>query len=126
MNNKKEFKLCYVNKCWAYFTTNSLKDQWGDDWNDAPYEYNAGEPYEWAEYRKVPEYEIMKVAFDGDLLPPGDGFTNSPYSVDTINKGVVPWLRTWDGDIRIFAGVTLEEFKRLIKDAGGDLYIKEE
>lgn len=25
--------LCYVEGCWAYFTTQALKDQWGDDWN---------------------------------------------------------------------------------------------
>ena len=28
-----------------YFTDNMSK-QWGDDWNDAPYEHNAGEPYD--------------------------------------------------------------------------------
>ena len=29
-----------------YYTTNSLDKQWGDDWNDSPYEHNAGIPYE--------------------------------------------------------------------------------
>lgn len=38
--------LCYVDGPWAYFTTQPLAKQWGDDWNDAPYEHNAGEPYE--------------------------------------------------------------------------------
>lgn len=37
--------LCYVEGCWAFFTTKPLSDQWGDDWNDAPYEHNAGRPY---------------------------------------------------------------------------------
>ena len=41
-------KLCYVEGCFAYFTTlTDIKDQWGDDWDDAPYEHNAGEPYDW-------------------------------------------------------------------------------
>ena len=38
-------KLCYVDQSWAFFTTKSLSDQWGDDWDDAPYEHNAGYPY---------------------------------------------------------------------------------
>ncbi len=38
-------RLCYVEGSWAYFTTQELKNQWGDDWNDTPYEHNAGDPY---------------------------------------------------------------------------------
>lgn len=49
MNEKektmKEYKLCYVEDNFAYFT-NDFENQWGDDWNDRPYEHNAGEPYE--------------------------------------------------------------------------------
>ena len=37
--------LCYVDKPWAYFTTQKLEDQWGDDWEDIPYQHNAEEPY---------------------------------------------------------------------------------
>ncbi len=37
--------LCYVDEPWAYFTPAALTDQWGDDWNDTPYEHNAEEPY---------------------------------------------------------------------------------
>ena len=36
--NEKEFM--------AYFTPVSLDEQWGDDWDDAPYEHNAGIPYD--------------------------------------------------------------------------------
>ena len=42
---REDYKLCYVDGPWAYFTTQDLKRQWGDDWNDAPYERNAGTPY---------------------------------------------------------------------------------
>ena len=28
-----------------YFTSD-LENQWGDDWDDSPYEHNAGPPYE--------------------------------------------------------------------------------
>jgi hypothetical protein len=37
--------LCYVEGFWAFFTTRPLAEQWGDDWDDAPYEHNAGRPY---------------------------------------------------------------------------------
>lgn len=39
-------RLCYIDGPWAFFTTQSLDKQWGDDWNDAPYEHNAGDPHE--------------------------------------------------------------------------------
>lgn len=39
-------RLCYIDGPWAFFTTQPLDQQWGDDWNDAPYEHNAGDPYE--------------------------------------------------------------------------------
>lgn len=31
-----EAVLCYVDGNCAYFTTQPLDQQWGDDWNDAP------------------------------------------------------------------------------------------
>ena len=37
--------LCYVDGAFAYFTTRPLAEQWGDDWDDAPYEHNAETPY---------------------------------------------------------------------------------
>lgn len=37
--------LCYVDGNKAWFTTKPLAEQWGDDWDDAPYEHNAGQPY---------------------------------------------------------------------------------
>jgi hypothetical protein len=52
----KEFRLCYVNGPFAYFTTKEVSEQWGDDWNDAPYEHNAGKPYEWSKRDKAPKW----------------------------------------------------------------------
>lgn len=46
---EKEFKLCYVEGNKAWFTDN-FENQWGDDWDDKPYEDNAGYPYDnWSE-----------------------------------------------------------------------------
>lgn len=115
-----DYKLCYVEGSFAYFTPRSLTEQWGDDWNDAPYEHNAGHPY---------EDDIIKVAFDGDFDAPSEGYTNSPYSVEQINRGAVAWLRTsrWSSRkpfVAISAGVNILEFCRLIREGGGKVYME--
>lgn len=114
-------KLCYVDAPWAYFTTKPLNEQWGDDWDDAPYEHNAGRPYEDA------GHEIIKVAFDGPFIEPCDGVINSPYCVQQINRKHVAWLRPCKYGPSpeaepIFAGVTIDEFCRLVVAGGGRVY----
>jgi len=118
-----DHKLCYVDGAWAFFTTKPLTGegrQWGDDWNDAPYEHNAGTPYE------DEGYEIVKLAFDAELDQPGEGCYNSPYSVEMINSGAIAWLRTpaWkSGDIVVIpAGTPVRDFVLLVKKAGGKVY----
>jgi len=137
----KNFKLCYVELPWCYFTTQELSEQWGDDWNDRPYEHNAGEPYEpsrkdlpdrakkfpedWNE-DGTPRWEIKKVAIDNVCLEePSEGHYNSPYSVEDINKGEVPWLcspKYLKDNIKIMAGCKLDEFTKIIQDNGGNVY----
>jgi hypothetical protein len=122
----KEFRLCYVDGHFAYFTTKELSEQWGDDWNDAPYEHNAGKPYEWSGSDKAPKWEILKIAFEGSLRTPDSGVSNTPYSVQDINKGQVAWLENepWEKTpVRIFAGATLDEFTRAIKSTDGKIYM---
>jgi hypothetical protein len=112
--------LCYVSNGCAYFTLKPLSEQWGDDWNDAPYEHNAGPPYD-------PE---AKVYFEcGPYLEePCEGQSNSEYTVQRINTGEVPWLRQnqrKDG-VSIYAGCTLSDFKRIIRSLPeGAVYTKE-
>lgn len=107
--------LIYVEESWAYF--GDLDEAWGDDWDDAPYEHNAGTPYEFA----------FKVAFDGPWETPSSNVINSEWSVEAINAGRVPWLRTdrYDRrpDVSIPAGVTVSEFRRLIEEGGGHLFV---
>jgi hypothetical protein len=126
--DKREPVLCYVDGSFAYFTTQELAEQWGDDWNDAPYEHNAGRPYEWTQGDECEPWEIVKVAFDGDLETPSEGYGNSPYSVQAINAGVVAWLRScsWrSGEVvAIPAGVTIERFAELVRKAGGRVYLE--
>lgn len=125
-------KLCYVKENWAYFTSCPLELQWGDDWNDAPYEHNAEEPYD-RHYqivdgaKKYVNHTIVKVAWDGCLDPPCAGYTNSYWSVEQINNGDVPWLSNnhWStkGNERIYAGASLSEFVSFVRKNDGDVYI---
>ncbi len=120
---KTEWKLCYVDGNVLYFTDN-FAHQCGDDWDDAPYEHNAGTPYEWwdgwteEENRKHGHNHMRKFAFvDGCWIEqPCDRCVNSPYSVDDINKGAVPWLYC-DEAGGLMAGATIEEAKAWFKKA---------
>lgn len=118
--------LCYVSLPWCFFTTRELSKQWGDDWNDAPYEHNAGEPYppSRSDIEKGDTWEIIRVAVRTQLNTP-DGLTiNSRYSVQLINQGVTPWLRDRHGNsgTRIMAGCSLLDFQRVIIETGGEVY----
>ena len=139
------YKLCYIENNFAYFTTQELDKQTGDDWNDAPYEHNAGTPYEprifyYADGRRekdltewnedgTPKFEIYKVAYDycGAETPAQIAGSNSRYSVDMINAKVVPWLTDWpNGKRALFAGASVEEFITFIEDGGGTVYLPKE
>jgi hypothetical protein len=136
MSKTSEPVLCYVRGSCAWFTTAPIKTspgsthrQWGDDWDDAPYEHNAGEPYEYHPVQKAAEpYSLTRVYFEGDFLQPHEYWTNSPYSVISINEGAVAWLRpasTSEGGVYIQAGTPLSEFKRLVRKAGGSIFVEE-
>ena len=134
MNTKKKIRtepvLCYVKGPWAYFTTQELSKQTGDGWDDAPYEDNASPPYE----SKDGSWTITKVAWDGPfqtLYEYNSCYVGSRLSVNQINSGEDPWLRTsryesdWEGPpIKIMAETTLSEFIRIIESAGGFVYLK--
>ena len=121
VENMSDFKLCYIDGDFAYFTKLPLREQWGDDWDDAHYEGNAGTPY-CKEGQK-----ILRIAFkDADLDTP-DG----EHCVERINQGVVPWLCTprWSSQrpiIKIFAGATPMEFKNKVRAAGGVVFTQED
>ena len=118
--------LCYVDGAWAYFTTRSLTKQTGDDWNDTPYEHNAGPPHKPSQTHQ--SWQITKVAWEGPFITPDFDQTNSPYSVDQINQHVIAWLRgaTWEDPVpaSIYAGVTLQEFIQHLQAAKGKVYME--
>lgn len=116
----------------AYFTPKDLAEQWGDDWNDIPYEHNAEMPYDdvvvetkitesgMCVASKVEHYDIVVVLCcvksNNYMLPKDYGYGgNSPFSVDMIDGGAVAWIYDpADGKIgnmtSIHAGCGLESF----------------
>ena len=128
-----KFALCYVEPPFAYFTTRELTKQWGDDWDDAPYEHNAGEPYEPhdKDRERGEDWQVWKLAYEAQLETPADralcGY--SPYSVQEINAGAVAWLvsSSWDKEsVAIQAGCTVAEFVKAAESVGGTVYLPKE
>lgn len=112
---------------YAYFTPLELEEQWGDDWDDSPYEHNAEIPYdskyeERDENGRWKEYEIIRVPFYVDswkvMLPKEWGHGgNSPFCVRDINAGAVAWIfctgderKSNKGSVAIHAGCSPKEF----------------
>ncbi len=112
--------LCFIKNGVAYFTTQELKAQTGDDWDDTPYEINAGPPYS-AEGNDA-HWTISAYRYPRHFMTPAElAGSYSPYSVEDINAGAVAWLYSaQNGErIAIYAGTTLSEFKRIMAPTGG-------
>ena len=114
--------LCYVDAGVAWFTTQSLSKQWGDDWNDAPYQHNAGDPYPWSERydgaKGVARWDLYTVLFACPSTRQPCGFGN--HTVEEINRGrTMPWVM--GNGVALFAGTPVSEFVRVIRAAGGSV-----
>lgn len=112
-------KLCYVDLPWLYFT-DDMDNVWGDDWDDAPYQHNAGRPY--------PDYIDSVVAIkDSGLFSPSSSRRDIWISVEEINAGRVPWLKTPEyskKNIVINAGEKRKEVIQKVSKAAGKIYIE--
>ena len=136
------YKLCYVESSQypgelitLYFTELAdVTKQWGDDWNDRPYEHNAGTPYE-NDYSQpeqgvkngvgiYPKIDICQIILSNtwNISTPRMGHENSPYSVEDINRGVVPWLTILHNNKATYikAGTTLKEASKTIRTVNED------
>ena len=67
-----------------YLGDDNCYDFCGDDWNDAPYEHNAGTVYK--EYIKG--YADVAFDFDDYVYEPGDRFCNSPFSKEDFKNRI--------------------------------------
>ena len=128
----KEYKLCYVegNKAWF---SDSFENQWGDDWNDRPYECNAEEPYDsWGEEIGEDEeekkiYKYHEIKHKVLYFETNDWMDERPcdigrFSVEDINKQAVAWVHT--SKYNILAGTTIEKFIEVIESNGGKIYLE--
>lgn len=114
--NRDDLKLCYIKDNIAYFTNN--EEQWGDDWNDSPYEYNAGPPYD------EEGFDLLNIGFYANVkyLEPYECFHNKYLSVEEINAKFVPWLTPSNLSYEpIFAGESLKDFTEKIKNVSGKI-----
>jgi len=123
----KPFVLCYVSNNFAYFTSQKLEDQDGDDWHkknstsgSPPFTYRK--EYDGDRLGKDP-WEVIKIGYEGP-------FENSDYlcdrlSVEQINRGGAAWLMYCGKDKRksIYAGATVLEFIEQVKATGGQVYV---
>ena len=85
-------------------------DSWyGDDWNDTPYEHNAGQVYDEFVERTV---DIV-FPFDDLVLEPSDGTMNSDWCKDDMVGRRVPCVihvpaadadQSWDDSFRYWVG----------------------
>lgn len=122
----KDYELCYIEDNFAWFT-NNFKEQSGDDWDDAPYELNAGEPYDSRCGDKYQTIDLVKVAFRSfNLHTPADNSYRC--SVDYINSGHLPWLGSNKyyptTHVEIYAGMRLEDFINTLELEGAEVYIQ--
>lgn len=133
--SKEIYKLCYIDENKAWFT-NNFEKQWGDDWNDKPYEHNAGYPYDsWSELiednedmfkREYKSHEIKHktLYFETNSWSEQKPCDYGSFSVEDINSKKVAWLHT--DDYNIYAETTFEEFINIIEKNGGTIYIQKE
>lgn len=113
-----------------FYIGDTTQDYWGDDWNDRPYEHNAGGVYD----RYVDHIIDIAFPFDCDVLEPQDDWHyrgNSPFCKEDFKKRKAPCIivvsnekDTWndncysecctsDDVIKFFYGDGLEVFDNL-------------
>ena len=88
---EKDPKWGWTNKNCKYYDADDLEpsdDYYGDDWNDVPYEHNAGTVY--PEFIKA----IVDVSFGYDdvVIEPSFGYLNSKWCKDDMKARKIPCL----------------------------------
>ena len=81
--------------------------QWGDDWNDVPYEHNAGSVYS----QFVQGYKDIVVPFDDQVYFPDSGVMNSQYSKEDMINRIIPCVVVVPREVFIGYDGWEDEFK---------------
>lgn len=98
------------NSYYVYFSDQPWKVE-GDDWDDAPWDCNAGEPY------PRDNYDLEKIRFEIDSsldweIAPSVNESQTYYSINDIKFGKIPWLTIYKNgkEIKIDYGTRLYDF----------------
>lgn len=102
---ENKYRLCYVHGNVMYFT-DDIRTQWGDDWDDAPADDNAGPPYE------DEEHHIRYLAVLPGELEVLD--TVQRYSPRNIIKYKMTFFEKRNDEIR--AGMTMKRVMRILEE----------
>lgn len=103
--SKKDYRLCYINGNVMYFSPD-IEHEWGDDWDDAPADCNAGEPYERNGPCRLLAYEPWDFRKE---------FTWNQYSVKEIIKYEMVMATSYDEKAELRAGMSMERVERILR-----------
>lgn len=81
-----------------YLGRDDENDYYGDDWDDRPYEHNAGTVYQEFVYATVD----VAMDYDGAFTEPADDWSyngNSPFCKDNFKEGLAPCLLAVSKDV---------------------------
>ena len=78
-----------------FLGNDALENWWGDDWDDAPYEHNAGQVYD----EFVAGHRDIAFPYDALVLEPCDGVFNSEYRKDDMVARRVPCIIVVPGEL---------------------------
>lgn len=92
-----------------YLGADDCDDYWGDDWDDAPYDCNAGSVYD----RYITGFCDIAFGFDDTVLEPCNGILNCYYSKADMKDRKVPCLIVVPQEV-IGDGWDLDNFARWV------------
>lgn len=112
---------------WTLYFTDRFATQWGDDWDDTPAEYNAGEPYEYCEDDERCQGKDCGRIVRAVLHFPSAHSAYSPYgktcSANKINRLNFPWLEAGE-ESRLYPNVTYSYAKKWAR-MNGALFLED-
>lgn len=108
--------VLYGNTFGLYLGEDNCNDYWGDDWDDAPYEHNAGQVYK----RYTQGYVEFVFPLKYSVCEACNGYFNSPFSKEDMMNRKVPCLTiSTEPEIKIYFGDNIDEISKQITELGG-------
>lgn len=96
-----------------FFLGEDHSKAWGDDWDDAPYNFNAGEVYE----RYVKDIVDVVIPFGDAVMEPYDGCLNCSYAKkDMLERRVPCVIIVKEKDFYGPRGLGIPDFYRWVAD----------